>query len=290
MKPFLKYPGSKRTLAARVVEILGCDGPPDIYAEPFLGSGAAFFEARRSWGPSTYYDLSDACAPLIDVWRSIQRDPRGVADALGAMLSKDVTEDYYLQQRRLYNLCTGVDASHAARAIWLNRACFNGLWRFNQRGAFNVPWGKKATVGGLPSAADIWEVSVALNGAPIRAVGIEDLTAPGGWPFEDCRVCVYLDPPYTPSDKAAAKKAFVSYGAPGPAWTFADTIALVEWCEARVKAAPGVRVVLSYMDDPLLVSVLQTGGWTVEYPTMPRTISRDGDGRKSVREILATLG
>jgi len=289
LKPFLKYPGSKRTLAPRAVEILGRDGPPDVYVEPFLGSGAVFLEARRSWGRNTYYDLSDACAPLIDVWRAIRADPRGVSEALGAMWSKDVTEAYYLQQRRLYNLCTGVEAAHAARALWLNKACFNGLWRFNRAGDFNVPWGKKATVGGLPTEADLWEVSGALNGVPLRAEGIGDLTGIDGWFYAGPKGAIYLDPPYAPSCPAAAKKAFVSYGAPGPAWTFKDTVALVECCEARVRAG-GVRVVLSYMDDPLLVPVLQTGGWVVEYPTMPRTISRDGDGRKPVREILATLG
>jgi len=288
VKPFLKYPGSKRTLAPRVVEILGRDGPPDIYVEPFLGSGAVFLEARRSWGTAVRYELSDACEPLVDVWRALRDDPQGVSDALGTMLSKDATEAYYLQQRRLYNLCTGVWAPQAARALWLNKACFNGLWRFNRRGGFNVPWGKKATVGGLPSAVDILEVSRTLEGVDLSWREVPADLA-GMWAEWGQKVAIYLDPPYAPSDTAAAKKAFVSYGAPGPAWAFKDTVALVEWCEARVRAG-GVRVVLSYMDDPLLVPVLQTGGWVVEYPTMPRTISRDGDGRKPVREILATLG
>lgn len=290
MKPVLKYPGSKRLPALRVVELLGQNGPPDVYLEPFLGSGAVFFEAQRCWGTSVHYELSDACYPLISLWRALRGNPLGVSEALSTILSQDVTEDYYLRQRVLFNTGEGGLLWRAARALWLNKACFNGLWRFNKYGMFNVPWNKRPTVGGLPTASDLLEVSEALKGV---GLGLDSwVTALKGvelWPLAGHKVAIYLDPPYAPSDKTAAKKAFVSYGAPGPAWTFADTITLVERCEQLAKSG-GVRVVLSYMDDPLLVPVLQTGGWNVEYPTMPRTISRNGDGRKPVREILASLG
>ena len=295
MQGILQYPGSKRTLAPKVAQILGRNGPPEVYAEPFLGSGAVFFEAQRSWGASVRCVLSDACGPLMNVWGAIQSDPQGVAEALREILSQDVTEDYYNHQRALFNgrerLGPFGDSFtvRAARALWLNKACFNGLWRFSARSGFNVPWGKRSTVRGLPSLANLRALSSALEGVFLKSGHWREVLPRLQGSREGAYTGIYLDPPYTPSDTSAAKKAFVSYGAPGPAWTFADTIALVEWCEARARFG-GLRVVLSYLDDPLLVPVLQTGGWTVEYVEMPRTISRNGAERKPVREILATLG
>ncbi len=276
--PFLKYPGGKARLAERVLDTLEV-GPDTVLVEPFLGAGAVTLGALER-GATVY--ASDASDALMMVWHGVALDGRRVMERAERHLRNVVGDASYRALRTMYNTrgYGGCVELTAAQAIALNRACFNGLWRFNAAGAFNVPWGKnpRATV---PQAAyETAEfVQDALRRGRLHLVYRKVAEVAG---MRDA--VVYLDPPYAPSGSA---KPFTSYGAPG--WTYNDTVRLVGRAMTWVRVYGTRRVVLSYMDDDALAGALRNAGWTVDYVTLTRSISRSTQGRGPTREIFATL-
>lgn len=129
-KPFLRWAGGKRWLAPMLAERLGSwDGQ---YVEPFLGSGAVFFALQ----PKTAV-LADANEELIACYRGVQQDAAEVAERL-LNLSTDEASYYRIRAAR-----PKADLDRSARFIYLNRTSFNGLWRVNRSGEYNVPYGHK---------------------------------------------------------------------------------------------------------------------------------------------------
>lgn len=130
-KPFLRWAGGKRWLAPLLAKKLGCwQGQ---YVEPFLGSGAVFFALR----PRTAV-LADTNEELIACYRGVRKDAASVVERLLAYSTDE--ETYY----RVRAQRPRTDLSRAARFIYLNRTSFNGLWRVNRNGDYNVPYGHKA--------------------------------------------------------------------------------------------------------------------------------------------------
>ena len=129
-KPFLRWAGGKRWLAPRLAEALGgWDGP---YVEPFLGSGALFFALRPKRAV-----LADTNEDLIACYRGVREDPQAVVERL-LELGTDEKSYYSIRARR-----PKTDIERAVWFIYLNRTSFNGLWRVNRAGAYNVPWGHR---------------------------------------------------------------------------------------------------------------------------------------------------
>jgi DNA adenine methylase len=133
--PFLKWAGGKRWLVAQHSSLLPTEF--NTYIEPFLGSGAVYFHIR----PDTAL-ISDANIELITTYREIKKNWRKVHDALKRH-DRNHSEDYYYEERARKHR-----AAHesAAQLIYLNRTCWNGLYRVNLRGEFNVPIGTKTAV------------------------------------------------------------------------------------------------------------------------------------------------
>src|SRR3989440_10115336 len=129
--PFLKWVGGKTSLLPELLKHV--PGPLRRYHEPFVGGGALFFAVapRRAV-------LSDANGELIHCWRQVRDDAHGVLDALAA----------HVYERARFEAVRALDplrlpaAQRAARFIYLNKTCFNGLWRVNRAGRFNVPVGR----------------------------------------------------------------------------------------------------------------------------------------------------
>ncbi|MEO0668963.1 MAG: Dam family site-specific DNA-(adenine-N6)-methyltransferase [Pseudomonadota bacterium] len=179
MKPFLKWAGGKRWLFES-----GQFALPDVrcrYFEPFLGGGAAFFENQ----PDNSI-LSDANARLIELYKVIRDD----VDALERNLkihARNHSKDYYYEVRA--RKCR-TSVTRAAQFLYLNRTCFNGLYRENLKGEFNVPIGTKDTV--IFAADDFKSWSKALQGAVLEVrdfeVAIEEA---------DEGDFIFVDPPYT---------------------------------------------------------------------------------------------
>lgn len=131
VQPFLKWAGGKRWFVTNYRHLI----PPFVgsYVEPFLGSGAVFFHLLPEKSI-----LSDANKELIDTYKAIKNNPQGVTDSL-LMLKKTPSFDYYAVRRWQPK---GLEEK-AARFIYLNRTCWNALWRVNLKGEFNVPKGSR---------------------------------------------------------------------------------------------------------------------------------------------------
>jgi len=172
-EPFLKWPGGKRWLASRHAGLL----PPcyNNYVEPFLGSGAVFFRVAP---PSAL--LADSNEELINAYRCIKSDYQVLEDELFRMQEKHSEKFYY----RMRSEDPAERIQRAARFIYLNRTCFNGMYRVNREGKFNVPIGTKTAVafgvGYLKTIAEI------LKNVTLKHLDFEktlELAQPGDFAF-----------------------------------------------------------------------------------------------------------
>ncbi|PWF48810.1 DNA adenine methylase [Massilia glaciei] len=177
--PFLRWAGGKRWLKYYYADLF--PSKVDRYVEPFLGSGAVFFGIEASSAV-----LSDTNIDLIDAYRAIKEDWQSVVSQLAKHARKHSEDYYYAQRASIPRLLT----NRAARFIYLNRTCFNGIYRVNQRGKFNVPIGTRSSV--LLDTDDFERVSKHLQSAELIASDFQSIlqaTFPGDF--------VFVDPPYT---------------------------------------------------------------------------------------------
>lgn len=183
-KPFLKWAGGKSYLLPILRKCL----PATFgrYVEPFLGGGALFFGLC----PQNAV-LGDSNYDLIHCYQTVRDRPQELIEHLATLT---VNKDEYYRIRAI-NPEALPDVARAGRFIYLNKTCFNGLYRVNRKGGFNTPFGGYAGVT-LADSANLKAVSTALRSAELRC---EDYTAalksaaPGDF--------VYLDPPYLPVGK-----------------------------------------------------------------------------------------
>jgi DNA adenine methylase len=186
----LKWAGSKRKLLPILLDYF-----PDHYeryVEPFAGSACVYFAARPK-----YALLCDINEDLIATYIQLQKGVEGVIEALAGLL---IGQEHYYRIRALDSSELS-KPDQAARFIYLNRFCFNGLYRTNRNGQFNVPYGGQNS-GNLPSPDVLRECSTALKNATLRAASFEDtLETVQSGDF------VYIDPPYS----IASRRIFNSY-------------------------------------------------------------------------------
>lgn len=213
-KPFLKWAGGKSQLIPEIGKIVPAEflsGQNVTYVEPFIGSGAVLF-----WVLSKFPDLkkaviNDINSDLSSVYSVIRDNPEGLINELNllqATYKKIATEsekkEFYLSIRRLYNARRYNALTGASYLIFLNRTCFNGLYRVNSKNEFNVPFGRYVN----PKISDpenILLVSKALQKVTIlNGDFVETANYIEGQAF------YYFDPPYRPLNKTAA---FNSYSA-----------------------------------------------------------------------------
>ena len=188
--PFLKWAGGKRWLASHMRNLIGkIDGR---YIEPFVGGGAVFFAIKPARAL-----LSDTNKELVNTYRAIKNQRHAVERYLAAHQESHCKEHYY----RVRQSSPPTPASRAAKFIYLNRTCWNGLYRVNLSGQFNVPIGTKTSV--VMESDDFDAVSRALKGAEIRHADFEDSLNQAG--MGDV---VFCDPPYTVRHK---HNGFVKY-------------------------------------------------------------------------------
>jgi DNA adenine methylase len=181
-KPVLKWAGGKRQLLPRLLEIV----PPieGNYIEPMIGGGALFFALAPERGI-----IADRNPELVNFYRVLASEP----DSLVREASKfPVQEDFFYELRSVsYGSLPRVQA--AARTLFLNRTCFNGLYRVNRRGEFNVPWGRYSN----PVVADRDAIEAA-HRALKRATILEGDYAEVLLEVAKSGDVVFLDPPYLP--------------------------------------------------------------------------------------------
>jgi DNA adenine methylase len=220
-RPFLKWAGGKTQL----LEQLRASYPPSLgrgavtrYVEPFLGGGAVFLDVMQGSGVTEAY-LYDINPELIVAYTAVQRDPEGLIERLTVYrrqyLELDDTgrTEFFYTRRAHYNAQKAtVDygafspawVERAADLIFLNKTCYNGLFRVNASGHFNVPFGRYVKPE-IFDAGNLLAVSALLQHATIRCGGFEQCQA-----LVDGRTFVYFDPPYRP---ISSTSSFTSYAA-----------------------------------------------------------------------------
>lgn len=272
LKPFVKWAGGKRgllpELLARVPETF------NNYWEPFVGGGALFFELKQSGLlEGKQVNLLDSNAELINAYQVVQSDP----DALIAQLQQfqaQHSEAFFYQVRawdREADFVSRLSVERAARFIYLNKTCFNGLYRVNQSGFFNVPMGRYKR----PNICDaelLLKVSEALQGVGLKVADYSAVL--NGAEAGDF---VYFDPPYDPVSKTAN---FTAYGA---ASFLAD----------EQKALADVFRQLSELECFVLLSNSDTdfirglyAQYRIERVLMRRVINSRAGGRGNIFELL----
>lgn len=278
MSVFLKCAGGKRQLLPElrkhVPEKFG------RYFEPFVGGGALFFDLREQgrWNPAT---LNDRNAYIATAYRAVRQSPKALIRnlTLHAESYKAGGERYFYDVRKRLPALDGLPsgeatrASFAAKFLFLNRTCFNGLWRVNKSGAFNVPHGdyKNPTIcmPGVIAAA-----SKALTRAEVFSVDFEEV-----FNLEPAKAgdFVYFDPPYWPVGGYADFTEYTKGGF-GPA----DQERLRDVALKLKKR--GVRVLLSNAD--VAVRKLYAQGFEMRKVTARRAINSKTTRRGSVGELL----
>ena len=187
--PFLRWVGGKRRLASNLLNYLPRDIEERLYCEPFVGAGSLFFALR----PQKAF-ISDLNDHLIKCYQAVRDKPDLVSSYLNDHAKKS-SREYYYEVRSKYNLHNKGDSfsvAQAARFIYLNQTCFNGVFRVNKKGEYNVPYGLKEPPL-LPSLDRLRSASEALKHARLANLPFEES-------FADATESdfYYLDPPYPP--------------------------------------------------------------------------------------------
>jgi DNA adenine methylase len=261
-RPFLKWAGGKTQLLPELLKRV----PPTFgtYHEPFVGGGALFFNLRPPQAR-----LSDLNRQLIECYQVVQSDVEALIRQLRTWQKRTDKECFY--RIRALDPAKLDPIKRAARMIYLNKTCFNGLHRINRRGLFNVPYGryKKPIV---CDAANLRAVSAVLRGVVLAAEPFEavlDHAKPGDF--------IYFDPPYQP---LSATSSFTSY-------------AQEAFGEAQQRKLAGVFPELSRRGCIVMLSNSETrlirslyDEFQMETVFARRAINCNGDSRGKIKEVL----
>ncbi len=257
-RPILRWAGSKR----RQLHLLRRCVPRAFgtYFEPFVGSASLYLAI----GPCNAV-LSDLNNELIEAYRAVRRDPGQVGQLARSIPS---TSDHYYRVR---GTSESDPIAAAARFIYLNRYCFNGIYRTDRRGAFNVPYGSRT--GSMPEMSDFRAFARAIRKAKLLACDFADsLAAASGGDF------AYLDPPYLTTRRS-------SYGEYGYG-TYRDSeIDRLIDCLCDLDRRE-VKVLLSYRTEERLIAKLKT--WSITTFDVYRNVAAHGKQRLRTTEILAS--
>jgi len=268
MKPILKWAGGKRSLIPYILELFPSNFKKMNYHEPFVGGGAIFFKIKPNSG-----SINDINSDLIRFYRIVRDTPEELISQ--ARLYKYEKETYYTLRER-FNQPNVPDLERAALLLYLNKTAFNGLYRVNSKGEFNVPFGRYKN----PTIVPEKRILAASN--ILKKVDIlnEDFSYILDYAKKG-ELC-YFDPPYQPVSDTAN---FTSYSVNG--FNLSEQERLRDLClELDNKGiywvlsnsfAPPVRELYSSIED-----------FRVKTVQAPRAISSKSSTRGLINEILVT--
>jgi DNA adenine methylase len=299
-KPFLKWAGGKRQLLDQIESHFSYrlhNGSIKRYVEPFIGGGALFFHIAQRFDIEEFF-ISDINLELVLVYLGVQKEVEHLIELLSQLQAAYFDQSPDERKQFFYETCTQFNANRlhldnpagtqvtessimrAAQFIFLNRTCFNGLFRVNSKGGFNVPFGKYKK----PKICD---------GKNLRAVSriLERATIRHG-DFEICRdvvdadTFVYFDPPYRPISKTAS---FNSYSK-GSFNDDSQKRLASFFCEFDQK---GAQLILSNSDphnenpeDDFFETIYH--GFNIHKVMAKRMINSKGKKRGAITELLIT--
>ncbi len=273
-RPFIKCAGGKTKLLPEIFARM----PRKFatYYEPFVGGGAVFFALRSLLGPSRRYVLGDMNENLVLAYRELRDRPHDLIRRLRGMKN---TEKFFYAVRAmdleaLHDATPGRDSARAARLIYLNKTCFNGLHRVNRAGKFNTPFGHYAKPL-ICDAENLLSVACALKKVAIYNQSFDATVADASkGDF------VYFDPPYLPLSPTSN---FTAYDSAGFGWS--HHVALHDTALALKKR--GVHVVLSNSANKRIIELYKsTGKFKVETIQAARSINASANGRGKISELL----
>lgn len=211
-KPFIKWAGGKTQLLTQFENILPHnlkEAEHFTYIEPFVGGGAMLFHMLQKYTNIGRVIINDINPNLITAYRVIRDTPERLITDLKMLQrefrqnsNEEARKEYFLRIRKSYNEDTHNDVTNTAMFIFLNRTCFNGLYRVNSKGYFNVPFGKYTN----PTICDeelLLEDSKILQNVEILCGDYTLIER-----YVDNNTFIYFDPPYRP---LSTTSSFTSY-------------------------------------------------------------------------------
>lgn len=267
-KPFIKWVGGKRKLLPELLKSV-----PTVfgtYYEPFLGGGALFFALNRERAV-----LSDTNWDLIRAYTYVRDN---VEALIKALLCLERSKETYLELRAK-DPSQLSDGAAAVRFIYLLKCGFNGIWRVNKSGKYNVPFGENK--GEICDAPALRAASRALQRVTIRCDEFDNTVEVSEISRARRGDLVYFDPPYVP---LTATSNFTSYSAAG--FGDAEQVRLRD-CARRLKDK-GVYVLLSNSAAPRVRELYASSDFKIREVLAPRSVSCKGDKRGKITELLIT--
>jgi DNA adenine methylase len=264
--PFLKWAGGKKQLLKQYQDYFPPRERIGRYYEPFIGGAAVFLYLQPANAA-----VSDINHKLIDVYRVVRDDVESLSKALKVHRN---TKAYYYRMRDK-NPARMSPVAQAARLIYLNKTCYNGLYRENSSGAFNVPFGRYKN----PTICDEERLRTAacvLRDVELKAVDFEEAVAPAR-----AGDFIYFDPPYVPLNATSSFTSYSKYG-----FAHADQLRLAE--TFRMLDRRGCDVMLSNSSAPIVRDLYAS--YQMVKIEARRSINSKADGRGPVIELLITNG
>ena len=266
--PFLKWVGGKRQLIPEIRKLLpkGVSNRP--YYEPFIGGGALFFDLQPK-----YAIINDSNEELINVYNVIKKNPNELIEDLKK--HKNTAEYFYkirsLDRSPIFNKLTNIE--RASRIIYLNKTCYNGLYRVNNAGEFNSPFGKYKNPN-IINEPVIKAVSKYLNSAQIQISNEDYEVALQNIPSNSF---VYLDPPYHPISESSNFTGYVQGG-----WNEEDQLRLRNVCDTL--NSNGIKFLLSNSSSDFIKDIYSN--YNSHKVKATRAINSDASKRGQVNEFL----
>lgn len=272
VKPYLKWAGGKRQLLEEIKKHIPDDIKSHTYYEPFVGAGAVFFALKPQKAI-----INDLNSQLILTYNAIKENVDDLIVLLKEYENKNNSQYYYEirnaeRDAQTFNVLSNTEK--AARLIYLNKTCYNGLYRVNSSGFFNVPFGRyKNPV--ICEEILLRQISDYFNSNKITILNGD---------FEcvlkmaDKRSFVYLDPPYHSADKTH----FTSYQAEGFGVQEQERLCNV----VKELTVRGVKCLLSNSDSPFIRTLYSDKIFEIISVKAKRFINADSCGRGEVNEVL----
>jgi DNA adenine methylase len=283
-KPLIKWVGGKSQLISQIQKYYPFDDNSIYkYVEPFVGGGAVLFDILNNYNLKEVY-ISDINADLINIYNVVKTYPEELISVLKKLeieykqLSPNERKDYFYKKRNEFNIGNCTEIYKASLFIFLNKTCFNGLYRVNKSGKFNVPHGSYSN----PLICDENNIRVAsqkLQNVTIKCADYKECID-----FVDEHTFVYIDPPYRPISKTSS---FVSYTTNG----FNDDkqAELAAFAERLIEK--GAKVLLSNSDpqntdqnDDFFIQLYSF--CKINKVEAKRNINCKGNKRSKIKELL----
>ena len=276
--PILKWVGGKRALLPAIQNLLQAPAPGKRFFEPFLGGGAVIFSQTLH----NQLVAGDVNAELINLYEVVRANPKALVEKLKRFKNN---EEYYYEIRnmdRTKGWSRRSDVTRAARVLYLNKTCFNGLYRVNQSGKFNTPFGSYVR----PNIVNEIEIYRLHNFLTSKTSTGEDRVTLLEASYKDlARMGIsgdsfYFDPPYVPISPTAS---FTSYQSQG--FSLSDQEELRD--EAAKLISKGAHVLLSNSDTEIVRDLYKDKKlFKIHTVGISRGIAAKASSRKRITEVL----